>query len=104
MTSARKISQDSLLERHEPELVESGGCLPQHSFVGDVGQGRPAPERKRFLQQHRRVLGPPSLEELGTVGHESLEAMEIERVVIDSQQVPRLARLDSLAAEFLAEL
>ena len=104
MASAREIGLDAPLERHEPELVEPGGCLPQHSFVGDVCQGRPAPERKRFLQQHRRVLGPPSLEELGTVGHESLEAMEIERVVIHSQQVPRLAGLDRVAAELLAEL
>jgi hypothetical protein len=104
VTSARKISLDSALERHEPELVEPGGCLTQHSFLGDVRQSRPAPERKRFPQQHRCVLGSPSLEELGTVGHKPLEAMEIKRVVFYSQQVARVARLDGLAAELLAEL
>jgi hypothetical protein len=104
VASANEIRLDASLERHEPELVEPGGCLPQDSFVGDVCQSWTAPERKRLSQEHRRVLGAPTLEELGTVRCESLEAMEIERVVIHSQQVPRLPGLDRVAAELLAEL
>src|SRR6185503_5019414 len=104
VTPARKVSLDSSFERHESELVESGGRRPQHSFVGYVCESRPAPEPERVPQQHHRVRGVPSLEELGTVGYESLEAMEIERVVLYPQQVPRLAGLDGLAAELLAEL
>ena len=104
MTPASKIGRDAPLERHETQLVEPSGGGCQQPVVGDVGEGRAPPKGKRFSEECCRLLRPPSIEELGSVRCELLEAMEIERIVIHAHHVPRFLGLDSVTAELLAEV
>src|SRR5262245_34358371 len=103
MARAAEISLDSSFEREEPELVESSSGLPQYPFVRKVCERRPSPQAKRLEKKNRCALRTPPFAELRTVGHEPLEAMEIECLVIEPQQIPGLAGLDGVTPEILAE-
>ena len=69
-------------------------------LVGEVGEGRAAPERESLAQApaRSRRLGSARL------GDEPLEAVQVETVRLDDELVARRARDDHVAAERLAEL
>ena len=69
-------------------------------LVGELGQGRPAPERESFAQhpvRRRRAGGP-------RIRHELLEAIEVERTGIGTELVRRRRGPDHVATEHPPEL
>jgi hypothetical protein len=92
VTAERELGIEPTLERLQPELFETGGCR-DHRLVGQVGEWRPAPERKCIAQQS---CGLARLTRSGLLG-EPAEAFEIELVPLDPNEVPGRARHDPLA-------
>ena len=70
----REIGLDALLERSEPKLFEPFDLGPRPVLVGELVQGRAAPEREGLPQQaaRRRRRGGPGIRE------QLLEAVQVE--------------------------
>ena len=89
------------LERVQPELLEAPRLGLGEGLGDHVGQRRAAPERQRLAQEprggrRRGVLG---------LGHERLEAAQVEVVAAEPEDVARLLRLDRVRRrERLAQL
>ena len=82
MAAEREVRVDAVLERRDPQLLQPRDLGLEGRLVGQVGERRPAPQRERLVQQRRRggrVGGRAAL------GRESLEAEEVELVVVDPQ-------------------
>ena len=61
VAAAGQIGVDPLLERRQPQLLETGDLGLRERLVGEVGERRPAPKRERLAQLLRPPLsGVPS--------------------------------------------
>src|SRR4051812_30338448 len=83
----REIRVDPLDQRGQVKLLEPADLVARECVVGEVGERRSAPERKRFAQQLRRAprvagsLGPsPFFKALP-------EAVEVELTRLDTERV-----------------
>jgi hypothetical protein len=92
VTTERELGIEPAFERVEPESLETDGRR-DHRLVGQVGERRPAPERKCIAQQS---CGLARLARSGFLD-EPAKAFEIELVPLDAHEVPRRARHDPLA-------
>ena len=93
----REVGVDAILERGEAELLEPADLGLRPRLVGEVGERRPAPERKASRRPAAAACGslPPGFD------HETLEAVEIETIRLDDELVARRPRLDHVATERL---
>jgi hypothetical protein len=64
-----EVGVDPLLPRAQPQLLEAGYVTLERGLVDEIGQGRPAPERKSLRQLARTLLGGQRF----GVGNEALE-------------------------------
>src|SRR5262249_19685805 len=96
----REVGFDALLERVESQVLESPGPRTGERRLADPGERRPSPQCEPLAQLFGRSLrrGIPRL------GHEPLEAMEIDRVGADLQQVTTRPREQGARREELPEL
>ena len=95
-----EIALEALLERLEPKLLEPVDLWLGPPLVGELGQGRPPPERESFPQhpvRRRRAGGP-------RIRHELIEAKEVERTGIGTELVRRRRGPDHVATEHPPEL
>ena len=74
MTTGGELGVDPLLERRQPQLPETGALRLRERLVGEVGERRPAPQRKRLAQLLRCPLGIGA----AGLGDEPLEAGDVE--------------------------
>jgi hypothetical protein len=93
MSPEREIRVDSLLERGEPQLLETSDLDLREGLVREVGERGTPPERQ-CLAEAVRVA---SLEQ-------PLEPVEIELSRLEPDRVPRRAREDPVGAQDLPEL
>ena len=102
VTPKGKIGFDASLERDEPELVQSHDRGLSERLVRDVSESGAAPERKRLAQPLCGDIGRGTIR----LVDEAREAIEIEFLMLDPQQVARGAGFESLrrTAERLPEL
>ena len=98
-----QVGVDPQLEGCEPDLLEpSDGCL-REAFVREVHERRASPERQRFPEPLRRVGRQPAPEQAPSLVHQVLEAMEIEGVRLDPEDVARRPRRQHVGEKRLAE-
>ncbi len=81
----REVGLDALLEDRQPQLLEPGDLHLREGLVREVRQCRAPPQRQRLAQLGggRLRVGRPRL------GHELLEASEVELAGLDAQHVAR---------------
>ena len=103
MSPSRQVGLDSLLEGREPQLLEDARSRP----------ARTAPGTRRALLHARGqappwlprgMLGIPSGETCPPLGDQALEAVEVDAVDRELEQIARRARMEEALGERLAEL
>ena len=57
MAPEREVGVDAILERGEPQLLQSGDLARGERLAVKLGQRRPAPERQRIAQPRRPLAG-----------------------------------------------
>ena len=87
----RQIGVDALLQRGNAQLVEPARRR-RDRLAREIGQDRATPERKRPAETPCGDLGVCRLR----LGNESPEAVEVELVRTDTNQVPRRPRLEAV--------
>jgi hypothetical protein len=90
---AFEVRLNPILERGEPELFDSRCFGLREVGIGKVAQGGAAAESKRRLELLRRLVGIASVEGAAALIGEPLEAVEIELVRIDLEDVTGRLRL-----------
>ena len=98
----RKLRVDPELVRRVPAFAED--CtLGFERLEREVGQRLPPPERERLGQPLGSQLRRSLLEPGATVGHEPVEAVDVELPRADRQQIAGAPRLDAIATELLPQ-
>src|SRR6187551_999982 len=98
-----EVSVDPELERCEPDLLEPGNRRLSEALVREVGKHRAPPKRQCLAEPRRRVCCETTSQQASPLLHETLEAMKIERVGLDSEQVPRRPGRQHVGRERLAK-
>jgi hypothetical protein len=91
-----EIDVDSRLHGLQPELAEPFDLTLSERVIGEVGQWRPVPKRKRLLQKRAGVLGIGRGECSPAVVDETLEAVRVHLTGRDLEDVPVSTRADDL--------
>ena len=89
------LGLEPVFKRRQAELLEPRDLLLQERLVGEIGEGRPAPERERVAER----TGPLGRRKRPRVAHEPLEAVRVDRPRIDDEHVTGRAGLDRPASE-----
>ena len=99
----REVGIDSQLDRRQPDLLEPGDRGLREVLVGKVRERRAPPERERVAQPCRRLRGPTAAEQAPALVHQPLEAMEIQVVGLDPEDVAGGPGLQHVLRKRLAE-
>jgi hypothetical protein len=91
-----EIDVDSRLHGAQPELAEPFDLTLSERVIGEVGQWRPVPKRKRLLQKRAGVLGIGRGECPSAIVYETLEAVRVHLTGRDLEDVPVRTRADDL--------
>jgi hypothetical protein len=83
MTAGGEIGLDPLFEARQTQLLEAGDLVLGEGFVRELGKRGAAPEGERLLQL--------------PLGHERLDAFEIELARPDVELVPGRAREEPIS-------
>ncbi len=89
VSSGGEVGGDAGLERAESGFLEPRSLRLGKRLGGEVGERRPAPERKRLARP--------------TVGNEVLEALDVALALLDAEHVARCAGHDPVGAERVAK-
>jgi hypothetical protein len=87
VTPAAEVGLDQLLKGGHPRFFQASRLGPSCQSVGNVGQGRPSPERQRLAQPRcgRLVVGSGGV--LTSLDQKIIEAGGVESVALDPHQV-----------------
>ena len=80
-----ELALEPPFQRREPQLLEPCDLTLRERLEGEVRQRRPAPQRQRLL--------------VALLGEQPLEAMQVELVVVDPEQVAGRPRLEPVVAQ-----
>ena len=94
-----EVSLEPLLDRAQPHLLQPRDLRLRELLVRQVRQRCPAPERKRIAQLRGRALGGGT----ARLGHELLEAGEVQLGRIDVQNVARRASHEPVVPDRLSQ-
>ena len=89
VTAGRKVGVDPELHRLEPHLVELADRVAREGLVLEIGQRATPPHAERLAQRGCRGGGVAALQPSARLGHEALEAQQIEILVANLDQVAR---------------
>jgi len=95
---------DPKLVRGEAELLQARDRRLRKAFVGEVGESRAAPEGESLSEQGGAAAGISFLQGVLAVLGESLEAVEVELVGSDPEEVPGGTGEKHVARQRLAKL
>ena len=89
----RQARVDALFQRGEAQLLEPGDLSLRERLERDIGQGRPAPQRERIVEQapRRRLVALDARRPRGA--DERLETPRVDRVGLDREAIARRHRL-----------
>jgi hypothetical protein len=87
-----ELGVDQLLERGEPQLVQACDLGLGERLVGEVVERPTAPQRQSLLEHRRGGRGASRCQLGPALGEEPLEPVGVERLRIEPQLVPPLAR------------
>ena len=88
----REVGVDPKLDRCQPDLVEPGDGRLGEALVGEVSERPAPPERQRVAEPLRRVGCQAASEQAPSLVHQPLEAVEIERIGLDADDVAGRSR------------
>ena len=83
----REVGVDPELDCCQPDLLEPGDRRLGEALVGEVRERRAPPQRQRVAQPLRRVGRQAASEQAPPLVHQALEAVEIELVGLDPDDV-----------------
>ena len=101
MPAELELGLEQLLPGGGPKLFETGDLDMRERLVREVGERCAAPQPKGFAQKASALLGFPAFCGLG---HESLEAIEVDPVGVDVEHVSGCARAYGVSSQCLAQL
>ena len=104
MSAQREVRVDPPFDRREPDLLEPLDRRPRERLVREVGQRSTAPEAERRSQELRGLLRVPSATRLRRSLRQPLEAVQVELVGSEAQDVSRRTRLDHRYGKDAAQL
>ena len=87
VTPEREISVEPELDRYQPDLLEPGDRRLGEALIGEIRQRWTSPEREGVAEPLRRVGRQAASEQAPSLVHEALEAVEIERIRLDPDDV-----------------
>ena len=99
-----ELGLDPAFQRVQPHLVEPESLRHEQSTLGDLRQGRPAPEGERLGERRRGFLRSPILERFDPVRRQLLEAIDVAAATLDAEHVRVASRLDRVAPEGTAQI
>jgi len=103
VSAAGEVRVVTELERSQAQLLEPLGLGGAARLLGQVGERRAAPDRERFPQVVRCVVGAARFESRSPALECALEPVEVELVLTDDHAVPAPGGLDPLTAERAAQ-
>ncbi len=100
LSAELQLGLEPVLPRGHARLLQPGGLAHHRLFELDIGEGGATPEPERFSQARRPLLRRyvPGLAD------HALEAVDIDRIPRDVEQVARRAGDEQVGAEHLPEL
>src|SRR5580765_6257047 len=104
MSPELELGVQALLERRHAQLVESRDRCAGERLVREIRERSPTPQIERPAEQIGGRLCIAAFVRLGRVVRPTLEAIEIEPLRFDAEDVAGRARLDRLRAEKLPQL
>ena len=69
MTSERQLRLDQPLQRSDPQVIETADLPLREGLEGELGQGRAAPERQRFVEHRDGPLRVAAGQLASPLGH-----------------------------------
>ena len=87
VTPEREVSVEPELDCSQPDLLEPGDRRQGEALIGEIRQRWTSPEREGVAEPLRRVGRQAAGEQAPSLVHEALEAVEIERVGLDADEV-----------------
>ncbi len=99
VSAQRELSVDPSLEGGKPNLLEALDRDPCERLVRKIGESSAAPEPERLPQQLCRLLRRSSCPDLSGTLRQPLEAMQVELIGGEAQDVTGRTRLDRRRAE-----
>jgi hypothetical protein len=99
MTPELEIGVDPELDGGGSDLLQPRDRGLRELLVREVREGRTAPLRQRLPQAFGRLSGQPAGQQAPPLVHQSLEAVEVERLRLDPQDVPGRPRREHVRRE-----
>ena len=99
----REVGVDPQLQRCQPDLLEPGDGRLREALVGEVRERRAPPQRQRVAQPLRRIGRQAPSEQAPPLVHQPLEAVEIELVGLDPDDVAGRSRRQHVLRKRLAK-
>ena len=84
---ARELRVDRALQRNQAQLVQTRRDRSHTRLVGEISERRPAPQRQRSAELHRRDAEAPVGQRPRTGARAALEHAQIERALLDRGDV-----------------
>jgi hypothetical protein len=104
VASECEVGLDPELVRCEAELLQARDSKLRKAFVAEVGESRAAPEGESLTEQGGAADGISFLQGVLAVLGESLEAVEVELVGSDPEEVPGGTGEEHVAWQRLSKL
>ena len=99
VASEHQVGLDPILDRREPELVETVGLAPRPLLVGEVGEGAAPPQRECLAETCARLLRSQLPERLSAFRGELLEARDVEVSGVQIEHVAGALPVDAQLPE-----
>lgn len=96
VSAERKLGLDQVLERSQPQLLQSPALELGPIQIGEIGKRTAPPERKGFSEERARVVRPIGGECGTALRNELLEPREVEMVGHEVECVSRPVSPDSV--------
>jgi hypothetical protein len=85
------VSVDSIFERCDPQLLETGDVRLEGALEAEVRQRWTTPEGEGVAQAERGLIGTPGIRGGSRLSHRLLEPMQVELSVLQPQLIARWA-------------
>src|SRR5215207_10293741 len=96
MATELDVGLEAVLQTGQAQLREPRHLALGEGLIHDVGEGSSAPEQERLFQGAGGASRIAVGKRLSSFAEESLEAPNIQRAILDADQVARSAGLDDL--------
>ena len=87
-----EVGLDAVLEGHHAPFLEADGRTERELAIGELGQGRTAPQRQTLAEHPLRSEGVVGIEQRRPLVGEHFEAAEVDLLDVDVEPVSRRVR------------